>query len=81
MVPLEIYKKRPPSAEPEKTTALSRKEAARLRMVIISLCCCAADSPGRDGQSILYTVAIQTPRNSRKGAVGCKRGSDEIQLI
>src|SRR5665213_1122911 len=38
---------------------------ARFSMASISCCCSQVLRPGRDGQSIFLTVAIQTPLNSR----------------
>src|SRR5262245_23925241 len=35
-----------------------------------SACCCSADNPFLDGQSMLSTVATHTPRNSRGTAGG-----------
>src|ERR1051326_2726307 len=35
--------------------------------VTISACCCSADRPGAEGQLILETLAIQTPRSCRLG--------------
>src|SRR6185437_1280691 len=43
---------------------------ARLSSAIISACCSHVLRPVRDGQSMLLTVAIHTPRNSRAMAGG-----------
>src|SRR5699024_7665563 len=48
-----------------KITALRFSEAALSIMAVNSSFCLATDRPGSEGQSILATVATQTPRNSR----------------
>src|ERR1700720_517254 len=50
--------------------ALRWRATAVSRMATSSACCCLVVSPGRDGQSILLTVATHSPRNSRAGAGG-----------
>src|SRR5262245_24086782 len=58
-------------------TALSFSSTQRSRTRTISAFCWAVDSPWRDGQSMLATVATQTPRNSRRGAGGISSAAGE----
>ena len=51
-------------------TVFKRNWTARSRMAVSSACCCWVVNPGRDGQSMFFTVAIHAPRNSRGGAGG-----------
>src|SRR5689334_16783425 len=48
-----------------KMTALSLSSTDLSRIAISSACCAFVGRPFFDGQSILLTVATQTPRNSR----------------
>src|SRR5436190_21538739 len=51
-------------------TALIFNSAQRSRMAIASFFCCSVGNAGLLGQSMLPTVATQTPRNSRGTAGG-----------
>src|SRR5437763_1364269 len=55
-------------------TALMFRSAHRSRIAIASFFCCSVGSAGLLGQSMLPTVATQTPRNSR-GASGGSSGT------